>query len=260
LPSLGRLLDSGAGFQADSSMLRLPFPIAVLLAALILFGGAVALTFVANIGADAGQGCQVPWYTAVPCLLGKYQDLAGGLFGAAGTILAGWVAWLAVRRQVAVQDHQTKIAALTFWQGKLDRAAELRDATILLQNAFGDFARELQRLDLDDPSKASEVHSVARRHVLEQRTYLLAHPPSQGALVLGALNDLNRLSTVAAHEGSGSDEERKRRFAITQEAARKFLRSFDLMLLADETTGKDLVRAKNIIDELEKEAWPERHR
>jgi hypothetical protein len=34
------------------------------------------------------------------CLLRSRENLAGGLIGAGGTILAGWVAWLAVQKQI----------------------------------------------------------------------------------------------------------------------------------------------------------------
>jgi hypothetical protein len=44
-------------------------------------------------------------------------------FGAGGALFAAWIAWRAVQRQLALQQRQARIDALTFWQKKYDDAA-----------------------------------------------------------------------------------------------------------------------------------------
>lgn len=60
----------------------------------------------------------------IGCLMRTYQDLSGGLIGAAGTIFAGWLAWLAVQSQLA---HDREIATQIQREAKDVAISELRD-------------------------------------------------------------------------------------------------------------------------------------
>jgi hypothetical protein len=72
-------------------MMRVAYRLAQGLALWALMLSAItAVLLAANAGSEH---CNLkPSFTAVGCFLGKYEGLAAGLLGAAGTIFAAWIA------------------------------------------------------------------------------------------------------------------------------------------------------------------------
>jgi hypothetical protein len=65
-------------------------------------------------------------FYAAPCLLNAYKELAGALLGAAGTIFAGWLAWLGVQSQLVEQRRANVVAERSFLiseRARLDQEA-----------------------------------------------------------------------------------------------------------------------------------------
>lgn len=68
----------------------------------------------------------------VGCYLRQYGDLAGGLLGAAGTIFAGWIAWLGVQGQI-------KKGEIAFLHERRDASAEALYGLNFLQSIVDDW-------------------------------------------------------------------------------------------------------------------------
>jgi hypothetical protein len=60
-----------------------------------------AVLALAQVGDIHDNLCELKFPKWFGCVLAKRESLAGGLIGAAGTILAGLIAWSAVERQIA---------------------------------------------------------------------------------------------------------------------------------------------------------------
>ena len=66
----------------------------------VLVATVAAVLLLANVGADK-EVCRLAFsVNTVGCFLRNYKELAAGLLGAAGALLAAWIAWLAVQRQI----------------------------------------------------------------------------------------------------------------------------------------------------------------
>jgi hypothetical protein len=58
----------------------------------------VTVLALAQMGATTRCALQFPKW--VGCVLASHENLAGGLIGAGGTVLAGWIAWIAVHKEL----------------------------------------------------------------------------------------------------------------------------------------------------------------
>jgi hypothetical protein len=56
--------------------------------------------------ARATDCLSLPWYRLLGCSIGTYESLSGGLIAAGGALFAGWLAWSAVREQLAIVQEQ----------------------------------------------------------------------------------------------------------------------------------------------------------
>jgi hypothetical protein len=89
--------------------------------ALLLGLAAYAVMALANLW-PLYRKCDWQFLTIFSCLLGARENLAGGVIGAAGALMAAWLAWVAIQKQIAAQQRANLIADLTFWQRKYDSA------------------------------------------------------------------------------------------------------------------------------------------
>jgi hypothetical protein len=78
-------------------------------AAIVVF--IYAVLAVANI-APLNNQCEWKFPKFLSCLLGARENLTGGLIGGAGALFAAWVAWLAVRQQIAFEREKRRDAEL----------------------------------------------------------------------------------------------------------------------------------------------------
>lgn len=89
--------------------------------ALVLVLGAYSVMALANLW-PLGNQCDWQFPKVLSCLLGVRENLAGGVLGAAGALMAAWLAWVAIQKQISAQQRANLIADLTFWQRKYDNA------------------------------------------------------------------------------------------------------------------------------------------
>jgi hypothetical protein len=61
--------------------------------------------------ARATDCLSLPWYRLLGCSIGTYESLSGGLIAAGGALFAGWLAWSAVREQLAIVQEQLSMLA-----------------------------------------------------------------------------------------------------------------------------------------------------
>jgi hypothetical protein len=54
--------------------------------------------------------CDLVFPKVVGCALGTYETLSGGLIAAAAALIAGWLAWKAVQRQIDAEDRRAAAA------------------------------------------------------------------------------------------------------------------------------------------------------
>ena len=55
----------------------------------------------------SGSGCHWAFPRWFGCVLGLHETLAAGLIGAAGVLIAAWMAWTAVQRQINAERERT---------------------------------------------------------------------------------------------------------------------------------------------------------
>ena len=55
----------------------------------------------------SGSGCHWAFPRWFGCVLGLHETLAAGLIGAAGVLIAAWMAWTAVQRQINAERQRT---------------------------------------------------------------------------------------------------------------------------------------------------------
>jgi hypothetical protein len=92
-----------------------------IIVALLMGLAAYAVMALANLWPYDRQ-CDWQLPKALSCLLSARENLAGGVIGAAGALMAALLAWIAIQKQIAVQQRGNLIADLTFWQRKHDNA------------------------------------------------------------------------------------------------------------------------------------------
>jgi hypothetical protein len=134
------------------------FSLRTITVALLLGLAAYAVMALANLWPYDRQ-CDWQLPKALSCLLGARENLAGGVIGAAGALMAAWLAWLAIQKQIAVQQRSNLIADLTFWQRKYDDAKiamkGLEEADWITRRCFKIFDEEKQRPERTMPYLAA---------------------------------------------------------------------------------------------------------
>jgi hypothetical protein len=119
-----------------------------IIVALLLGLAAYAVMALANVWPYDRQ-CDWQLPKVLSCLLGARENLAGGLIGAAGALMAAWLAWGAIQKQIVVQQRANLIADLTFWQRKYDNAKiamkGLEEVDEITRRCFKIFDAEKQR-------------------------------------------------------------------------------------------------------------------
>jgi hypothetical protein len=132
------------------------------------------------------------------CLLGARETLAAGLIGAGGAIFAAWLAWTAVREQIAVDRQQIA-------EGKVGQkrwaVSTIEQALQALRAAQGDLRDLVRRFPSDeDPQLSSQAFAATLfgMHPAGFRSVHLAQSAPDG---LGECvwNRLNGLRMTAAH-------------------------------------------------------------
>jgi hypothetical protein len=119
-----------------------------LVVALLLGLAAYAVIAFANLW-PLDRQCDWQLPKVLSCLLGARENLAGGVIGAAGALMAAFLAWAAIQKQIAVQQRANLIADLTFWQRKYDNAKiamkGLEEVDDITRRCFAIFDAEKQR-------------------------------------------------------------------------------------------------------------------
>jgi hypothetical protein len=94
-------LSEQPGGLSDLSMKRIGQGTVVIVASMAALTAALAL---AQVGSIPEKRCALDavW---LGCAMAAHENLAGGLIGAAGTVFAGWVAWVAIERQIAIAER-----------------------------------------------------------------------------------------------------------------------------------------------------------
>jgi hypothetical protein len=72
--------------------------------ALLLGLAAYGLMGLANLR-PYDRPCDWQFPKALSCLLGARENLAGGVIGAAGALMAAWLAWVAIQKQIVAQQR-----------------------------------------------------------------------------------------------------------------------------------------------------------
>jgi hypothetical protein len=96
----------------------------------------ITLIYCILAGAEAGMllnnnasQCALEFPRWFGCAIANHENLAGGLIGASGTIVAGWIAWIAVQSQIAADREIATRADLEAYVAVRD---ELKDLCELL--------------------------------------------------------------------------------------------------------------------------------
>lgn len=58
------------------------------------------------VGAFGPKTCCLSSWRFIPCVIGNYESLSGGLIAAAAALIAGWSAWSAVQLQIEAEDRR----------------------------------------------------------------------------------------------------------------------------------------------------------
>jgi hypothetical protein len=248
-----------SGLRADEPMLSRPSvhpatkrSAAILLVATALLAAPLGLLLLAEVG---GRKCrqQPTAERYVGCLLREHKELAGGLFGAAGTILAGWVAWSGVQRQVKVQAQQTHVATMTFWQAQIDQARSLTEALDLVIDQYEFAAQQLKEVTVPPGhNRDVEVALTAKGLAKDGGLDLHVTPSTQSNLIARLINDANRLRARSASIGrTVSPRDDIDQLEIVTAAVSKFLDTFDEVEQAQDVARADLDVAKRVLATLE---------
>jgi hypothetical protein len=76
---------------------------------------AYAIMLIANLRPSSGGQCPWQFPKILSCLLGT--NLAGGVVGAGGALIAAWIAWMAVQRQIEEQQRQARVVERAYISG-----------------------------------------------------------------------------------------------------------------------------------------------
>jgi hypothetical protein len=107
-----------------------------------------------------GSACHWAFPKWFGCVLSTHETLAAGLIGAAGALLAAWIAWTAVQQQISEERERM--------------TADRKEAERLLEEDLSDYAEGMAaawRLLVDFPEQPSEE---GRREAIRQATAYMA--------------------------------------------------------------------------------------
>lgn len=132
----------------------------VAIAAILIAVSYVILAF-ANVSPPDGATLKCDWNVPqiFSCLLGVRENLSGGVFGAAGALMAAWIAWVAIQKQIELQRKSSDTAELELWRQRHERAEVAEKGLEMVET------RALRCLDYFDAPARIE----ARRHVFALR-------------------------------------------------------------------------------------------
>jgi hypothetical protein len=140
-----------------------------IIVALLLGLAAYAVMALANLWPYDRQ-CDWQLPKALSCLLGARENLAGGVIGAAGALMAAWLAWVAIQKQIAAQQRANLIADLTFWQRKYDNAKiamkGLEEVDDIARRCFKIFDAEKEKGESRTMPYSAALRSIERTGLL----------------------------------------------------------------------------------------------
>jgi hypothetical protein len=93
--------------------------------AIVLFILAVLALAVLGGTPKARECFSVQWYRLLGCSIGNFESLSGGLIAAGGALFAGWLAWSAVREQIAIERRKAKAAEIATQSLKVDQISRV---------------------------------------------------------------------------------------------------------------------------------------
>lgn len=82
----------------------------------------LGILWLALLGLEPDKRCAMQFPKLLGCLLSRHENLAGGLIAASGALFAGWLAWTAVRDQIAFTEQQTKEVQIAHLKVRRERA------------------------------------------------------------------------------------------------------------------------------------------
>jgi hypothetical protein len=163
------------------------------LLALSIFVFIVAVLALAQMGAATRCALQFPKW--IGCVLASHENLAGGLIGAGGTLLAGWIAWMAVHKELA----------FTAANDATERKLQAQGLALLLHAELIAFKGQLAGSNVSLYQAEISPPELIIRFL--DRLYILG--PAGGAILLmiGALEANKRSGVPSAYEvGEDRDE------------------------------------------------------
>lgn len=139
----------------------------------------------AELWGPAQKKCAHQFPKIIGCVLGTYENLAGGLIGAGGALLAAWIAWLLIQKQTEVQRRSTQIADRTFWQNQANEAETALYGLTLVEETVRICLKEF------DVPNANDRQKFLTALIRIQPTGVLNHssfPPTGKQLIAWDLN------------------------------------------------------------------------
>ncbi|MFG1398445.1 hypothetical protein [Roseixanthobacter pseudopolyaromaticivorans] len=127
----------------------------------------------------------------IGCYLRQYGDLAGGLLGAAGTIFAGWIAWLGVQGQIAKGE-------IAFLHNQREATTEALYGLNFLKSILDDWLTAFAGADANGQPypNITTLRRAQKRGMLEKMNFA----PSAGTFLAWNLaRELLKLRTAFAH-------------------------------------------------------------
>jgi hypothetical protein len=147
-----------------------------------IFAAIALILIAANIAPFDDRVCPWQFPKFASCILSARETLVAGLVAAGGALFAAWLAWSAVRDQIALEVARDAAQREKEARERRDRAGQERFAMQLAADQFGKFVAEFRGVDasslwtyVDDLRRLSDKGELA--------FYFPPLPPLLGAKV-----------------------------------------------------------------------------
>jgi hypothetical protein len=149
---------------------------------------------------------QCPWQfpKILSCLLSARETLAAGLIGAGGAIFAAWLAWTAVREQIAVDREQIAANKRQIAEGKVAQkrgvVSQLESNIERLRSAQDDLNDAVKQFpDQKDPRQGIFATTLAGMHRAYSFRSVQRAQSAPDGLGEQVWNNLNQLRVMAGN-------------------------------------------------------------